>query len=76
MKERNEKIKLKFKKKYKQRSVFSVEATYRCHHDTRYEGVREVDTILDKNSFKRFRNTNCPFQITFKVLKDNVNTLS
>ena len=54
MKERNEKIKLKFKKKYKQRSVFSVEATYRCHHDTRYEGAREVDTILDKNSFKRF----------------------
>ena len=23
---------------------------------------------------KRFRNTNCPFQIMFKVLKDNVST--
>ena len=75
MKETNETIKLKYKKKGKQRSIFSVKATYRCHRDTRYEGTRKVDTVLDKNPFKRFRNTNCPFQITFKILKDNVNTL-
>ena len=50
--------------------------TYRCHHDTRYKGPREVDVALDKNPLKRFRKTNCPFQITFKVLKDNVNTFS
>ena len=75
MKEANETIKLKYKKKVKQGSIFSVKATYRCHHDTRYEGTREVDTALDKNPYKPFRNTNCPFQITFKVLKDNVNTL-
>ena len=76
MKETNETIKLKYKKKDKQRSIFSVKATYRCHPDTRYEGAREVDTVLDKNPFKRFRNTNCPFQITLKFLKDHVNTLS
>ena len=76
MKETKEMIKLKYKKNDKQRRISSVKATYRCHHDTRYEGTREADTVFDKNLFKLFRNTNCPFQITFKVLKDNVNTLS
>ena len=32
--------------------------------------------MLDKNPFKRCRNTNFPLQITFKVLKNNVNTFS
>ena len=41
-----------------------------------HEGTREIDAVLDKNPLKRFRNTNCPFQITFKVLKDSVNTFS
>ena len=54
MEETNETIKLKYKKKDKQRSIFSVKAKYRCHHDTRHEGTREVDTVLDKNLFKRF----------------------
>ena len=71
----NETIKRKYKKKLKQGSIFSVKATYGCHHDTQYEGAREVNIVLDKNPFKSFQNTNCPFQITFKVLKDNVNTL-
>ena len=43
-------------------------------HDTKW--TREVDTLLDKNPFKRFRNTNCPFQIAFNVLKDFVDTFS
>ena len=34
MKETNETIKLKYKKKDKPRSIFNVKATYRCHHDT------------------------------------------
>ena len=76
MKETNEAIKLKCKKKNKHRSIFNVKATNRCHQNTRYEGIREVDTALHKNAFKRFRNTNCSFQITLKVLKDNVNTIS
>ena len=74
MKETNQTIELKYKKKDKQKSIFNVNATYRCHNDTRYEELRENDTVLDKNPFKRFRNANCPFQITFKLLKDNVNT--
>ena len=49
MKETNETIKLKYKKKNKLRSIFNVKATYRCHHDTRYEGTKEVDAVLDKN---------------------------
>ena len=76
MKETKGTIKLKYKKNDKQKSIFNVKAIYRCHHDTQYEKTREVDTVLDKNPFKRFRNTNCTFQITFKVLKDNVNTFS
>ena len=30
-------------------------------------------TVLEKkkNPLKRFRNTNCPFQMTFKILKEN-----
>ena len=71
----NETIKRKYKKKLKQGSIFSVKATYGCHHDTQYEGTREGNTVLDKNPFKPSPNTNCPFQITFKVLKNNVNTL-
>ena len=49
MKETNETIKLKYKKKDEQRSIFNVKATYRCHHNTQYEGIRGVDTALDKN---------------------------
>ena len=45
MKETNEKIKLKYKKKDKQRSIFSIKVKHRCHHDIRYEGTREVDTV-------------------------------
>ena len=76
MKETNEMIKLKYKKNNKQRSIFNVKATYRCHHDTRYERTKEVDAVLDKS-----RNVICKFvnrkvQITFKVLKDNVNSFS
>ena len=74
MKETNETIKLKYKKKDKQRSIFNVKATYGCHHDTRYESTWEVDIVLEKNLFKRVRNNNCPFQIAFKVSKDNANT--
>ena len=40
IKETNEKIKLKYKKKDKQRSIFNLKATYRCHHvhDTEGQG--------------------------------------
>ena len=40
MKETNAAIKLKYKKSNKHRSIFNVKATYRCHQDTRYEGIR------------------------------------
>ena len=66
MKETNEAIKLKYRKKNKHRSIFNVKVTCRCHQDTRYEGIREVDAALHKNAFKRFRNTNCSFQTILK----------
>ena len=49
MKETNETIKLKYKKKDKQRSIFYVKETNRYHHDTRYEGTRDVDVVLNRN---------------------------
>ena len=45
---------------------------YRCHHDTRYEKTRETEAVLIHNPFKRFQNTNCKFQMTFKVLKNHL----
>ena len=40
------------------------------------QGTREVDTALYKNPLKLFRNISCPFLITSKVLRDNVNSFS
>ena len=71
MKETSKTIKLKYQKKDKQRSIFNEKVIYRRHHDTRYKGTWEIDTVLDKIYFKRFRNTNCPFQIRFKVFNDD-----
>ena len=42
---------------------------YRCYHDTRYEKTREGKVVLENNPGKRFRNTYCPFQLSFKVKK-------
>ena len=68
-KETNEILKLKFKKKETEKSIYKIKNIYRCHLDARYEGTRDTKAVLEQNPFKRFRNTNCPFQVTFKVLK-------
>ena len=57
MKETNETIKLKVKKKDKKKSIYKIKASYRCHHDTRYENTRDAESILRKDPLKRFRNT-------------------
>ena len=71
MSKTNEMIKQKFKSKDKKKSIYLLKAICRCYHDTRYEETRQVKTVLEKNPLKRFRNTNCPFQMTFKILKEN-----
>ena len=60
----NEILKLKFKKKVTEKSIYKIKNIY-----TRYEVTRDTKTVLEQNPFKRFRNTSCPFQVTFKVLK-------
>ena len=60
---------LRSKSRKQKRSIYKIKNIYRCHHDTRYEGNRDTKTVLEQNPFKRFRNTNCSFHLTFKVLK-------
>ena len=52
------------KSKYEQYKVF------RCHHNTRYAGTRHTQQILERNPAKRFKNTNCPFKMVVKKLKE------
>ena len=67
--ETNETLKIKVKKADKERSIYKINSTYRCHFDTRHEKTRDAESILKKNPSKRFRNTVCPFQMTFKITK-------
>ena len=70
MEETNETLKLKYKKKSKsEKGNLKEKVLYRCHHDTRYEKTRDANFVYEKKPFKRFRNTFCPFQISFKVFK-------
>ena len=75
MKETNETLKLKYKKKSKsQNGNLKVKEVYHCHHNAGYEKTRDVSIVYKKKPFKRFRNTFCPFQITFKVFKVPLNS--
>ena len=75
MKETNETLKLKYKKKSKsQNGNLKVNEVYHCHHNAGYEKTRDVSIAYKKKPFKRFRNTFCPFQITFKVFKVPLNS--
>ena len=74
--ETNETLKLKYKKRETEKSMYKVKNTYRCHHDTRYEGTRNAKEVLQKNPFKRFKNTSCPFQTVVKIFKDVTDILS
>lgn len=66
----NECLKLKYKKEGSNKSLLKVKEIYRCHHDTRYEKTRDVDATLKRNPLKRFKNTSCPFQISFKIYNE------
>ena len=43
---------------------------FRCHHNTRHEGTKWPDQILASKPSKRFKNTNCPFSLIFKIDKN------
>ena len=74
MEETNETLKLKYKKKSKlEKGNLKVKKVYRCQHDMRYEKTRDASIVSEKKPFKRFRNTFCPFQLTFKVFKVPLN---
>ena len=42
---------------------------YCCDHSIRFENTQEDTKLLSLKPNKRFRKTNCPFQMSFKVLK-------
>ena len=74
MEETNETLKLKYKKKSKlEKGNLKVKKVYCCQHDMRYEKTRDASIVSKKKPFKRFRNTFCPFQLTFKVFKVPLN---
>ena len=72
-KEINETLKLNFKKKEIEKSIYKIKINYRCHHHTQYEGTKYTKTVFEPNPFKRFRNTTFQFQVTFKVLTVAIN---
>ena len=72
-KEINETLKLNFKKKETEKSIYKIKSNYRCHHHTQYEGTKYTKTVFEPNPFKRFRSTTFQFQVTFKVLTVAIN---
>ena len=72
-KEINETLKLNFKKKETEKSIYKIRSNYRCHHHTQYEGTKYTKTVFEPNPFKRFRSTTFQFQVTFKVLAVAIN---
>jgi len=44
----NETLKVKWRKKITEKSIYSERVLYRCHHDTRYENTRGAKSILEK----------------------------
>ena len=67
-----ETLKLKLKKPETEKGQYKIRSFYRCTHNTRYEETREASKILTKTPNKRFKNTFCPFQMSFKVPKPGI----
>ena len=65
----NEELKVKLRKPETDKGKYVVRIFYRCVHNTRYEKTREDKKILNMKLYKRFKNTYCPFQMSFKILK-------
>ena len=71
-KKTNETLKLAVSKSLTAKSGYEVNKTFRCHHNTRYDGTKDSVRILKEKPAKRFKNTSCPFKMVVKKVKSNV----
>ena len=65
----DETLKISNNKKCGEKSPYIRNCFDRCHHDTRYEKTRKLNLTKFKPN-KRFKNTQCPFNLNFKIFKD------
>ena len=65
----NETLKIAATKTLSSKSVYNVWNTFRCHHNTRYPYTKKPCEIVQEKPSKRFKNTNCPFNMVIKLLK-------
>ena len=70
VKNNGETIRISKAKQLTNKSKYSVENYYRCQHNTRVSSTQNIGEIFKKNPSKRLKNTNCPFTMAIKVLKD------
>jgi hypothetical protein len=68
----NETLKLAVSKKLTAKSGYELNKTFRCHHNTRYDGTEDSVRVLSEKPAKRFKNTCCPFKMTVKKVKGDV----
>lgn len=71
-KKTNETLKLAVSKKLTAKSGYELNKTFRCHHNTRYNGTVNSVRVLSEKPAKRFKNTCCPFKMTVKKVKTDV----
>ena len=66
-KETTETLKLKFKKKETEKSIYKIKNIFRCYHDTRYEGTKDIVLAHRHN-----HRNNSLEALSFKMLSDEV----
>ena len=57
-------------KKCGPRSSMLINATLRCHHETRYGPTSDHIAVQKKKPGKRFKNTSCPYVMSIKLYKN------
>ena len=62
--------------KHGDRSDYVLSLYYRCHHRTTHVPSYNPVATLTKNPSKRFKNTDCPFSMSFKIFKVPVNGMT
>ncbi|CAB4014283.1 Hypothetical predicted protein, partial [Paramuricea clavata] len=64
----NETLKPVVSKKPAAKSGYELNKTFRCHHNTRYNGTENPVRVLSEKPAKRFKNICCPLKMTVKKL--------
>ena len=65
----NETLRISKNKKLSNQSSYLHIHYYRCQHNTRNPNTRDAKKIITERPCKRFKNTDCPFMLSVKVLQ-------